>query len=48
MHEKKWRFNSLTTAKVVIMLDLVETIYSKTKMKSEGSITIYNDNWKLH
>ena len=48
MHEKKWRFNSLTRAEVVIILDLVKNIYSKTKTISERSITICNNNWKLH
>ena len=48
MYNKKWKFNSLTAAEAVIILDLVEIVYSKTKIISKGSITICNDNWKLH
>ena len=30
------------------MLNLVETICSKTKTINEGEIKIYNNNWKIH
>ena len=48
MYDKQWKFNSSTVAEAIIMLDLIETIQSKTKTINKGGLTICNDNQKLH
>jgi len=47
VYDKNWKYGSAKGAKASVILDLIATIYYKTKYISKGSITVCNDNWLL-